>query len=646
MMEAAPCPTCGRLAAAVLGRCFGCATRAAERRLPERIGPYLILEEIGRGGMGTVYRGRQACPRRDVAVKVIRDALPDPELRRRFLEEREIAGSFEHPNIIRVYDAGEDALGDPYYVMEYAPRGTLADLLVDEVLAPAQAMRLMVEVAFAVHHAHGRGVYHRDLKPANILLDRDLRPRVTDFGVAKTGLEPSEHSAFQAETVVGSWPYMAPEQAGYSAVPSVSCVLSDVYALGAILFELLEGRPPCSARSQAELHAYFRGAVRSPALPRARAVSFELEAVCTRALRLNPRERYESAAAFADDLRCVLGMRKTRAAPTTMLGRMASWSARHAWLLVMLFGALLVSGVALTASEQLVYRESVSRDAGMQEQVRSTAAALERIFRDLGTIAIRASESDALRELLLRGTVHNPATVLEPFRQENELISSVLVLSREGRAIGRWPGNTPEFYEGDFAMREYFRSASSALEQGMGGAYVSPIFRSVADGRTKIAFSTAVKAAVHGQRLGLVAVTVDLDALARFFAGNQLFLFGPEEWRESPDARVHVRATRIGYDEHRRAYLTPAGAMRAEASGALETLHRAAIGESGFAVEADAVPTHLHELRWAIALWLAASTLLAAGGFLYMSNAFRSRVGLALRMDGHELEPNRSRRTT
>ena len=261
------------------------------------IGGYEIEGELGRGGMGVVYRAWQRKLNRIVALKMLTGYYGPPELKR-FFAEAETAAGLHHANIIHVYDVGEHD-GAPYFAMEYVKGGSLADRLRAGILTPRETAQLLVPVARALDFAHQNQVVHRDMKPANILLDPQGVPKVTDFGIAKR--LTAETALTLTGAVIGTPVYMAPEQArGTSRDVGAA---ADIYSLGAILYEMLAGRPPFLP-DESDTSIMVRVATENPASPtRHRAgVPRDLETICLKCLAKEPAERYPTAAAFADDL--------------------------------------------------------------------------------------------------------------------------------------------------------------------------------------------------------------------------------------------------------------------------------------------------------------------------------------------------------
>jgi WD40 repeat protein/serine/threonine protein kinase len=291
---------------------------------------YEILGELGRGAMGVVYRARQESLGRVVALKMIRAAeLADARERDRFLREAEAVARLQHPNIVQVFEVGVQD-GRPYFSQEYVDGGSLAQKLAGGPLPPEEAARLMETLARAVHHSHQRGIIHRDLKPSNVLLTAEGEPKVCDIGLAKR----LDGEAGQTQTVafLGTPCYMAPEQAeGNSKQVGPA---ADVWALGAILYECLTGRPPFRAATALETLEQVRGhepvppARLNPNVPR------DLGTVCLKCLEKDPAGRYASAAALSDDLRRFLDGVPVLAAPLSEDEQVARWAARAGYDIV------------------------------------------------------------------------------------------------------------------------------------------------------------------------------------------------------------------------------------------------------------------------------------------------------------------------
>jgi serine/threonine-protein kinase len=272
--------------------------RAAGRSPLPQLPGYEVLEELGKGGMGIVFKARQLAFDRLVAIKMIRaPLLAGTEEMRRFRTEALAAGRLDHPHVVRVF-AFDEVHGCPFFVMEYLPGGTLAKRLFQSRLEVRQAVEMVRQVARGVQAAHEAGVLHRDLKPANVLLDGQGNAHVADFGLARLLDSDIRHTA--SEALLGTPAYMAPEQAA-GHVRQMDR-RADVWALGIILYECMAGHPPFLALRRSEVLQRIQRD-RPPSLRKQRPdVPRELEAICLRCLEKQPANRYASAAALADDL--------------------------------------------------------------------------------------------------------------------------------------------------------------------------------------------------------------------------------------------------------------------------------------------------------------------------------------------------------
>jgi len=300
------------------------ATRTDDEPAPVVPPGYELLGPLGTGGMGSVYLARQVALKRLVALKVIRAGRGGATARARFKAEAEAAARLSHPNAVQIFEVGEHH-GELYLVQEYVPGGGLDQKLKGTPLPAADAARLVETLARAIDHAHRMQLVHRDLKPSNILLTEDGTPKVADFGLAKF-LDPDAPGVTHNNAILGTPSYMAPEQAlGRADVGPPA----DVYALGAILYECLTGRPPFKAATVLETLDQVR--TQEPVAPRSLnpAVPRDLETVCLQCLRKDPARRYASAEAFADDLGRFLRGEPVHARPIGPVERTVRWVRRR-----------------------------------------------------------------------------------------------------------------------------------------------------------------------------------------------------------------------------------------------------------------------------------------------------------------------------
>jgi serine/threonine protein kinase len=397
-----------------------------------RLGRFRIVRELGRGTFGVVFLAADPHLQRQVALKVPRaECLLASELRERFVREARAAAGLDHPNVVAVYEAGE--VDGVYYIASaYCPGITLAEWLKDnqERMPFRMAAQLLAALAEAVHHAHSRGVIHRDLKPSNVLLqlrpdaaaprpdarlqgqalvpatpDTNLAfiPKVTDFGLAKLALAPPGKTAgeigdqTQSGAVVGTPHYMAPEQA--SGKNKEVGPAADIYALGAILYELLTGRPPFQGETILDTLEQVRSCEPVPPRRLRLRLPSDLETICLKCLAKEPDRRYRTAAALAMDLRCWLAGQPILARPTGRVKRLWLWLRRNpslavtaslvAVVLVAVKGAPMAAAfMALTVGSLLfgLYKVKTAADLaqlveeGRQNQ-QQTAAALQFVLK-------------------------------------------------------------------------------------------------------------------------------------------------------------------------------------------------------------------------------------------------------------------------
>lgn len=358
------CARCG----AVLrdGNCAACLLQCAlnpdfdadapELRDAWRFGDYQIEEKIARGGMGVVYRARQLSLNRPVALKMILGGELAPlEAVRRFRIEAEAAAKLRHPNIVSIYEVGEWD-HEHYLSMELMEGGSLAD---HHPWEPKEAAALTAKLAHALAYAHEHGVLHRDLKPSNILLDSAGEPRLADFGLAK--LASQDLALTLSHVTLGSPGYVAPEQASHGDVTTAA----DVYGLGAVLYEMLSGRPPFSARTAVET---LRRVMEDPPAPLPKSVPQDLRTICLKCLEKTPAARYASARELAEDCERFLKgeiIRARRITPPTMVWR---WMKRRP-LLAALAGTTLLAMLGGVTGIFWQWQRAETANAGLQKSI-------------------------------------------------------------------------------------------------------------------------------------------------------------------------------------------------------------------------------------------------------------------------------------
>jgi WD40 repeat protein len=336
--------------------------------LPRRVGDYEILAEVGRGGMGVVYQARDVRLGRLVALKMLLGGcFADPDHRQRFRAEAGAVARLQHPHIVQLFEVGDYEVGEglpcPYFTLEFVEGGSLAQRLAGRPAPPRQAAAWLEPLARAAHYAHQQGIIHRDLKPSNILLTGDGRPKICDFGVAKL-LAGSDLKTLSG-MLVGTAEYMAPEQAeGKTAAEPAT----DVYALGAILYEMLTGRPPFKGTSTLDTLTQVRLVEPVPPRRLQPLVPRDLETVCLKCLEKDPRQRYASAEALAEDLRRFQAGEPIIARPVSGLERAAKWCRRRPAQAALAGALVAVTVLGLTGVIWQLLRAEAAREVAIRER--------------------------------------------------------------------------------------------------------------------------------------------------------------------------------------------------------------------------------------------------------------------------------------
>lgn len=388
---ASSCPICGSYLNDdfLAGNCPACLLAEIisdevdehEARGFPSIDGYEVLEEIGHGGMGIVYRAQQERPFREVALKIVNPhSLRASEARARFLLEIDAMAAVEHPGILPLYDAGEDRFGRPWLSMQLANPKSLADRIPDYREDWRKITSLLVQLCGAMYFAHQRGILHRDLKPANILFDANHNPYIADFGLAKWADEDA--SLTRSSILLGSPIYLAPEAAREGS--KATTTVSDVYGLGAIFYELLSGKKPYEGKLAAEVITQIIS--RAPLRPRQHLpkVPRDLEVIVLKAMARIPEKRYHSPAAFADDLQRWLDGKPIHARPVGLLEKGLIWARRNPALTalsLLLIASLMTGGILLWRANQDLQNSLEDVEGRVEFMTRELPARLEPLGR-------------------------------------------------------------------------------------------------------------------------------------------------------------------------------------------------------------------------------------------------------------------------
>jgi serine/threonine-protein kinase len=371
---------------------------------PPAIPGYEILGELGRGGMGVIYKARHLALDRIVALKLLlKFTHEDFSAASRFQVEAEALARIQHPNIVQIYEVAKGD-GSPYFSMEFVDGGTLATHLLAGPMTARDAASLARTLALALAVAHRANVIHRDLKPANVLLCGDGTPKISDFGLAK---RINDQSLTDTGIIMGTPAYMSPEQAG--ACQGEIGPASDIWALGATLYEMLTGRPPFSAPSALEtLQLVLRSEPVSPSYLQP-GVGVDLATICLKCLEKQPSARYSSALALADDLGRFLDNKPIFARPIGPLGRLWKWTRRQPATAALVYGGVIVAAISFGGWYK--YTADLSKEKTLAEGFATQAGQ-------------RLQEANEQRELALANLRQARAAALEVFylvRDDKEL---------------------------------------------------------------------------------------------------------------------------------------------------------------------------------------------------------------------------------
>jgi len=423
---------------------------ATSESAPPTIPGYQLFDVIGVGGEGMVYRAYDARAQRHVALKVLRsEYLREPEVVERFRRSVALVATLDHPNIVRVHDRGGSADERPYCAMPLVVGGTLADRQQQERFRePRRAAELMIKVARAVHYAHQHGILHRDLSPSNVLLDINGEPLVNDFMAKRIGQSGPT-------SCVGKLPYIAPEVAEAKG----GTVEADVYGLGAILYELWTGTAPIRANSFEDLQQKHELSERQPARSLAPHVPRDLDAVCSAALRRDPRQRIASAAAFADSLERVLANFPPLWPKLSRRRRLWLWGRRNPMLAVgALLGALLllIADFRTLASVRMEQAELESATLhGNAALASAQAHAVLTLFQKFATQVARMAVDPEIREFAQRGEISSDTPALQRAYERTRSFDSIGVFAEDGRILARYPEPATDFLGRSYGFREY-----------------------------------------------------------------------------------------------------------------------------------------------------------------------------------------------
>jgi len=404
-------------------------TTARAGKLLGELGDYELLEEIGRGGQGVVFRARQKSLNRNVALKVIGlGQWATPAHLKRFRLEAEAAASLDHPYIVPIYEVGEQD-GQCYFSMKFIEGGQLDEVVKHTPISIRQAAELMAKVARTVHYAHEHGILHRDIKPGNILLDAKGETHLTDFGLAR--LVESESTVTRTLEVLGTPSYMAPEQAAGDNAKLTRA--TDVYGLGAVLYQLLTGHPPFAGGTTYEtIKLLLETEPRQPRLWNPK-IDRDLSTICLKCLGKDPQRRYSSALALAEDLERWLKHEPIRARRTGVLTRGKKWVRRNPTTAVLtaLLVALLAAISVIIWKSELAGRSPITGIAVLPFENASNEPNTEYLSEGISEALINSlSELQQLRVIARPTAFHYKRKDVEPRRVGRELGAAAVLTGK------------------------------------------------------------------------------------------------------------------------------------------------------------------------------------------------------------------------
>lgn len=483
----------------------------------KQIGPFTLFELLGEGGFGRVYRARHTTGGGTVALKVLRGSeAADPALLAQFRQEPTLSAKLDPRYVVQVLEAGQQD-GVPYFAMEYLPGKTLRERLHEYRTSPELAARLMIEIAEAVQYLHRdprrperEPILHRDLKPENILFHSDGRARISDFGIAKLARGKTWTVGQRA---VGCPAYVAPEQV-YPTRNRELTAAADVYALGAILYELFTGRPPFDG-TEAEILAQLKSD--EPVAPRRLAPNLDrfLETVVLNALEKDPARRYRSAAGFAQDLARALRQEPPQEAPQlSATRRLRDWVLRRPLTLATCAWAASLALVIGSSAQSIVAarHEALEHD----QQTNATVAGMQAVAVNLQLRAYKQRIAELAQQpevIALLDSV--PATGFSPPLFERLApFDTMFVMGTEATQHGRTSIKSAEYLARSFEFRDYFLGArqlglATCSSREARRAYLARAYTSESDGHFEFAISAPL--CRSGQWAGVIAGTIATD---------------------------------------------------------------------------------------------------------------------------------------